>query len=174
MALSDPEKQAPASPQETETFPARSDLSTSTLEGPKATKEINHSEILRHSRSHSHSSHSSLDSNPLSPLEHALGNPLSTADIEPADSDNDDNNNDTPLDLNLARTRTSIASAASRPPDFEVTLEHDDPENPRNWHVYFTFIFCIFVLSWSSFFLRFCISCPRCIIQPDQLTPTTH
>ncbi|AEO68050.1 uncharacterized protein THITE_11301, partial [Thermothielavioides terrestris NRRL 8126] len=39
--------------------------------------------------------------------------------------------------LSLARTRTSITSAASRPPDFEVTLDDDDPENPRNWPLWY-------------------------------------
>jgi hypothetical protein len=28
-----------------------------------------------------------------------------------------------------------VISSASRLPDFEVTLEADDPENPRNWLV---------------------------------------
>ena len=75
-------------------------------------------------------SSSSLDSNPLAPLEHALGDPITHADTEPPDEDDDEHENPP---LNLTRTRTSITSSASRPPDFEVTLEHDDPENPRNW-----------------------------------------
>ena len=84
---------------------------------------------------------SSTDTDPLSPLQHALARPLSSADIEqlppdddPDDDDDDENgpdNNNPPL--NLTRTLTSIASAASRPPDYEVTLEADDPENPKNW-----------------------------------------
>ncbi|KAH7015164.1 major facilitator superfamily domain-containing protein [Ilyonectria destructans] len=35
--------------------------------------------------------------------------------------------------ITYTRTGTSIASAASRPPDFEVIFEEGDPENPRNW-----------------------------------------
>jgi hypothetical protein len=30
------------------------------------------------------------------------------------------------------KTATSIASAATRPPDFEVIFEEGDPENPKN------------------------------------------
>lgn len=88
-------------------------------------------------------SRSSTDTDPLAPLEHALGQPLSRADIEPTPPDNDDrddedddedDNNPNLAPLHLTRTRTSIASAASRPPDFEVTLDVDGPENPRNWY----------------------------------------
>jgi hypothetical protein len=35
------------------------------------------------------------------------------------------------------RTATSIGSHASRPPDFEVVFEDDDPENPRNWPLWY-------------------------------------
>ena len=83
---------------------------------------------------------SSTDTNPLSPLEHALGQPISRADIEPTPPDDDDDEDEDEdgspnlAPLHLTRTRTSIASAASRPPDFEVTLDVDGPENPRNWY----------------------------------------
>ncbi|KAK4042986.1 major facilitator superfamily domain-containing protein [Parachaetomium inaequale] len=93
---------------------------------------------------------SSTDTDPLSPLQHALALPLSSADIEqlpPLDNDDDDedpdnnnnnNNNNTNNNLiHLTRTLTSIASAASRPPDYEVTLEADDPENPKNWPLWY-------------------------------------
>jgi hypothetical protein len=83
---------------------------------------------------------SSTDTDPLSPLQHALARPLSSADIEqlpPLDNDDDDedadDNNNTANPIHLTRTLTSIASAASRPPDYEVTLDADDPENPKNW-----------------------------------------
>ncbi|ROT35755.1 polyamine transporter 3 [Sodiomyces alkalinus F11] len=36
----------------------------------------------------------------------------------------------------LAQTRTG-ASTASRPPDFEVAFAPDDPENPRNWPLWY-------------------------------------
>jgi hypothetical protein len=126
----DLEKQESAPPHQAKPSTASSDLSTSSIDVDLPTKKA-HTEIRR----------SSLDSNPLSPLERALGDPISTADIEIPDSDDDDddnidenNNNAAPLDLNLARTRTSVISSASRPPDYEVTLEADDPENPRNWY----------------------------------------
>lgn len=87
-------------------------------------------------------SHSSTNTDPLAPLEHALGQPLSRADIEPTPPDDDDPDDEDDEDdrpnlaaLHLTRTRTSITSAASRPPDFEVTLDVDGPENPRNWYV---------------------------------------
>ena len=129
----DLEKQESAPPHQAKPSTASSDLSTSSIEVDLPTKKTR-TEIRR----------SSLDSNPLSPLERALGDPISTADIEIPDSDDDDdnnnndenNNNAAPLDLNLARTRTSIISSASRPPDYEVTLEADDPENPRNWYTH--------------------------------------
>ncbi|KAF7546785.1 hypothetical protein G7Z17_g8178 [Cylindrodendrum hubeiense] len=39
--------------------------------------------------------------------------------------------------ITYTRTGTSIASAASRPPDFEVIFEEGDPENPRNWPLWY-------------------------------------
>ncbi|KAK3990944.1 citrinin biosynthesis cluster MFS transporter mrr1 [Cladorrhinum sp. PSN332] len=67
------------------------------------------------------SSTSSSDNNsnpdPLEPLEHALAQTTS---------------------ITRTRTgRTSIGSTASRPPDFEVTLEPDDAENPKNWPLWY-------------------------------------
>ncbi|KAL9572933.1 hypothetical protein ACKAV7_002618 [Fusarium commune] len=35
--------------------------------------------------------------------------------------------------ITYTRTGTSVTSAASRPPDFEVFFEDGDPDNPRNW-----------------------------------------
>ncbi|EAQ83296.1 hypothetical protein CHGG_09700 [Chaetomium globosum CBS 148.51] len=101
--------------------------------------------VTRRSLTTSHT-HSSTDADPLSPLEQALARPLSSADIEqlppddPDDDDDDDganqnNKNNDPL--HLTRTRTSAISSASRLPDFEVTLEADDPENPRNWPLWY-------------------------------------
>ncbi|KAL2268390.1 hypothetical protein VTJ83DRAFT_3236 [Remersonia thermophila] len=77
------------------------------------------------SHSHSHSSHHSHD-----------------------DDDNNNNNNNNergdgmaggPISRHLTHTatHTSITSAASRPPDFEVTFAPDDPEDPRNWPLWY-------------------------------------
>ena len=77
-------------------------------------------------------------SDPLSPLEHAL-----TPDLE------------TPAEhaarepISYTHTRTSISSAASRPPDFEVVFEPGDPEDPKNWSVWRKG-WTLFVVSWST------------------------
>lgn len=144
--LPDPEKQPCAPPNETATPSARYGTSSSTLQGDSPDKDErpesrpqSAATTLSHSHpdspSPSHSS-SSLDSDPLSPLERALGEPIASADIEPDEpGEPDEPAANSPLGLNLTRTRTSIASSASRPPEYEVTLEPDDPENPRNWYV---------------------------------------
>lgn len=134
----DLEKQAPAAPTSNEQSdhhdhalsPTDSDFEKGIL-----SKEIQHSLSTSHSRT-------SVDTDPLSPLEHALARPLSYPEVEqlPPDDldDDDDENGNRPGNnnaLDLARTRTSITSAASRPPDYEVTIEADDPENPKNWCV---------------------------------------
>lgn len=135
----DLEKQGPATHPETPPIQHHPDhrVPSSALEKDVLTT------VTRRSLTTSHT-HSSTDTDPLSPLEHALARPLSSADIEelpPDDPDDDDDeedgnrnskNNDP---LHLTRTRTSVISSASRLPDFEVTLEADDPENPRNWLV---------------------------------------
>lgn len=103
---------------------------------------------------------SSIDIDPLSPLQHALAQPLAAAEVERSpsknqedddeeegeeevnDSDpdrisrsssNSDSNEDNKGPLHLTRTHASVTSTASGPPEFEVTIEADDPENPRNW-----------------------------------------
>lgn len=35
------------------------------------------------------------------------------------------------------RTTTSILTSGSRPPDFEIDFDEDDPENPRNWPLWY-------------------------------------
>jgi hypothetical protein len=47
------------------------------------------------------------------------------------------------------RTGTSIGSTASRPPDFEVIFEENDPENPKNWPKWYKG-WCLFVVSYST------------------------
>lgn len=84
------------------------------------------------------SSRSSSDYDPLSPLEHALTPDLRT-DAER-----------TGMPLSAIQTRTSVGSAASRPPDYEVVFEPDDPENPVNWPLWYRAytIFCVSYSTW--------------------------
>lgn len=51
--------------------------------------------------------------------------------------------------LTYTRTATSVGSAASRPPDFEVTFEPNDPEDARNWSVWYR-AYTLAVLSYSN------------------------
>ncbi|EEU45799.1 uncharacterized protein NECHADRAFT_38318 [Fusarium vanettenii 77-13-4] len=76
----------------------------------------------RRSRRHSTASRRSHDSDVFEALEHAL-TPDQETEAERAARE----------PITYTRTGTSIASAASRPPDFEVFFEEGDPENPRNW-----------------------------------------
>jgi hypothetical protein len=89
-----------------------------------------------HGRGHSRGSE---DSDPLSPLEHAL-----TADIET------EAERAAREPLSLVRTTTSIGSGVSRPPDFEVSFEPDDPANPKNWSLAYRawVIFCVSFSTW--------------------------
>lgn len=47
-------------------------------------------------------------------------------------------------------THTSLASIASRLPDFEVIFEDGDPENPQNWSLLYRswIIFCVSYSTW--------------------------
>lgn len=75
---------------------------------------------------------------PYENLEHAL-----TQDVDLAEHDDDDDNcRRRPAaacePMTRARTAASVAaSTASRPPDFEVIFEDADPENPRNWSLWY-------------------------------------
>ncbi|GAB1317589.1 hypothetical protein MFIFM68171_07799 [Madurella fahalii] len=134
----DVEKQASAAIPDAETPVASYDTSTSTLKS-----ELPHKEIAGDSHRESLSRFSSVDSDPLSPLEDALARPSSIRDVDL------DSEPDSPNDLTRTRTRTSITSSASRPPDFEVSLEPDDPENPRNWPFWYR-AWTIFTVSYST------------------------
>ncbi|KAK4124624.1 MFS general substrate transporter [Parathielavia appendiculata] len=62
--------------------------------------------------------------------------------MEPASSpdehdDDIDEEHNPPSALAHTATRTSVTSSASRPPDYEVTLDATDPENPRNWPLWY-------------------------------------
>ncbi|KAK3376670.1 polyamine transporter 3 [Lasiosphaeria ovina] len=83
------------------------------------------------------------DSDPLEPLEHGLARDL---EIEAGYAARRES-----LTSSLAhtRTRTSIASAASRLPDFEVAFGPDDPDNPRNWPLWYK-AWVIFGVSFST------------------------
>ncbi|KAI1849813.1 hypothetical protein JX266_004762 [Neoarthrinium moseri] len=91
----------------------------------------------------SHESHVSDGSDPLSPLELALS-PGYGVDDEDYDREA----------ISHIRTTTSIGSSASRPPDFEVVFDDDDPENPRNWPRWYRswLIFCISFTTWVVVF----------------------
>ncbi|POR34910.1 Putative MFS-type transporter [Tolypocladium paradoxum] len=51
--------------------------------------------------------------------------------------------------ITYTRTGTSIASVASRPPEFEVIFEDKDPENPKCWPLWYR-CWCIFVVSFAT------------------------
>ncbi|KAK2728465.1 MFS multidrug transporter [Colletotrichum kahawae] len=92
----------------------------------------------RHSQRSRALSTSSTDTDPLEPLSHALTPDLET-EVEHAARE----------PITYTRTGTSIGSTASRPPDFEVTFEPGDPENPKNWPLWYR-AWTIFVVSFST------------------------
>ncbi|VBB81835.1 Putative transporter [Podospora comata] len=104
----------------------------------------------RPSSRHSHLTTTSSDSSnddPLSPLEHALGRTTSIPQTDAIYQQDADNNNN---HLTHTRTgRTSITSAASRPPDYEVTISTDDPEHPMNWPFWYR-AYTIITVSYST------------------------
>lgn len=75
---------------------------------------------------HSSTSRDSIDTNPLSPLEHAL-----TVDLET------EAEHEARPQLTYTRTGASIATTGSRLPSFEVDFGPDDPEDPRNWPLWY-------------------------------------
>ncbi|KAF7561971.1 hypothetical protein G7046_g2169 [Stylonectria norvegica] len=91
------------------------------------------------SRRRSAATHRSQDSDPYETLEHAL-----TPDLET------EAERDAREPITYTRTGTSIASVASRPPDFEVIFEEGDPENPKNWSLWYRswIIFCVSYSTW--------------------------
>lgn len=72
---------------------------------------------------------------PYENLEHAMTSDPDMIDAERAGADEEEDDDDEPIE----RTRTvlSTASAASRLPDYEVVFEENDPENPRNWPLWY-------------------------------------
>ena len=51
--------------------------------------------------------------------------------------------------LAYTHTSTSVGSAASRPPEFEVYFDENDPENPRCWPLWYR-CWCIFCVSFTT------------------------
>lgn len=51
--------------------------------------------------------------------------------------------------ITYTRTGASVASVASRPPDFEVAFGDADPENPKHWPLWYR-SWCIFVVSFAT------------------------
>jgi hypothetical protein len=76
--------------------------------------------------SHSNSSHDTINSDPLSPLEHALTPDLET-DAEHLARPN----------LTYTKTGASLATTGSRLPSFEVDFAPDDPQDPKNWPTWY-------------------------------------
>jgi len=76
--------------------------------------------------SHSNSSHDSINSNPLSPLEHAL-----TPDLE-----TDAEHLARPA-LTYTKTGASLATTGSRIPSFEVDFGAEDVDDPKNWPMWY-------------------------------------
>jgi hypothetical protein len=75
----------------------------------------------------SHSSSSdSITSDILSPLEHALTPDLRTAAERLGRAE-----------LTITKTNTSFATTGSRIPSFEVDFSADDPDDPRNWPLWY-------------------------------------
>lgn len=84
------------------------------------------------------SSHDSDASDPLEALEHAMSHP----------------NTSTPADLARFRTGTSIGTTASRMPEFEVDFALDDPDNPKNWPLWYRSL-SVFALSFATWNIVF-------------------
>ncbi|RYP23158.1 hypothetical protein DL765_001243 [Monosporascus sp. GIB2] len=93
--------------------------------------------IRTDSRRSNRFSRASDESDPLSPLELALSNRSQGFP-----------------DVAQVRTTTSIGSSASRPLDFEVVFDDDDPENPRNWPLWYRG-WVIFALSYTTWVVVF-------------------
>ncbi len=90
--------------------------------------------------SHSSSSAASTDSDPLAPLERALTVDLFT-DAEHFSRE----------EITYTRTGASIATTGSRPASFEVDFDVDDPEDPKNFPLWYRsiLIFCVSYATWT-------------------------
>lgn len=54
--------------------------------------------------------------------------------------------------ITYTRTGTSVGSAASRPAEFEVYFEENDPEDPRHWPLWYRCwtVFCVSFATWVA------------------------
>jgi hypothetical protein len=111
---------------------AMHDATSSAGDSPKPRAEADHEPYRER---HSQASH---NSDPFEALERALTPDLETEAEHAAREP-----------ITYSRTGTSVGSAASRPPDFEVIFELGDPENPKNWPLWYR-AWTIFVLSFST------------------------
>ncbi|KAI0123642.1 polyamine transporter 3 [Xylariales sp. AK1849] len=95
------------------------------------------------SRGSRHSRPASDDSDPLSPLELAISPGYGVDDEDYVREA-----------ISRYQTTTSVGSSASRPPDYEVVFEDEDPENPRFWSRWYRgwLIFCISFTTWVVVF----------------------
>lgn len=107
-------------------------------------QERYHKLARRHSRA-SQISHASHNSDPLEPLELAISGAYNTLE---------DGNNYDRRALSRAGTAASVGSTASRPPDFEVYFEDDDPDNPRYWPLWYR-AWCLVCISFTTWVVVF-------------------
>ncbi|XXH01539.1 hypothetical protein Hte_007899 [Hypoxylon texense] len=77
------------------------------------------------------------DSDPLSPLELALSPGVEAFE-----------------EATRVRTATSVGSSASRPPDYEIAFEEDDPDNPRHWPLSYR-AWIVFAISFTTWVVVF-------------------
>ena len=115
--------------------PSAGDADTSVVgDGSESGEELPRLQPLKPSRSRRprrsrDGSFESGDSDPYEELERALSHPGLELSEEEARAAHEP--------ISRIRTGTSIESAASRPPDFEVFFEPDDELNPRNWPLWY-------------------------------------
>lgn len=123
--IRDPEKDLHQSSSTSSTIPVAD--SDRALEKEMSIHEASPHSSISISTRHSHDSQSidSDHSDPLAALEHAM-------------SRNQDFGVEEYMPKTyITRTATSIGTFGSRAPDFEVDFEADDPENPRNWPLWY-------------------------------------
>jgi hypothetical protein len=126
--------------------PERQEQQASDLSNTSSTEADSHQDgMLREEEKTQHRGRrNSADSDPLSELGSALEPENIAEPITPAASNHPSRN------VSRARTGTTIGSTASRLPDFEVSFEADDPENPKNWALWYR-VWVVFVVSWACF-----------------------
>lgn len=140
---SEPQPQPPPPPQNppASNYPLSStDVSSSSLSKPPP---IHDATPRQHARRHSSTSlsHGSASASGSSTS-------LSSGHIEALNQD-EISSIENATRLSTVQTRTSTFSSASRPPDYEVTFGPNDPENPKNWPLWYR-CWTIFACSYST------------------------